>query len=313
MSCFAYYSEPPTLFSGYAGPVVPAHLVYNGLGDPVGAIPLVAALAPLAAQLVGNLLRGDSSGGDGFGEYDDGLGLYADPELMPAQLVMNGLGEPVGAIPLIAALAPLAAKAAGFLAPLAAKAAGALVPLASKAASAIVPLAAKAAGSVGPLLQNVASQALPALTSALPGLLPRGPAPVPPRPRFRGRARGPGRARAAPRASVRPCAAAGARGPFPGAFPAFLRRRRRPRWGRMVRRGPRLSRGSLPGPVAPDAPPPLPPPPPSPMPAPATAASGGWQGTSAGRWRGRSPAPAVEACMPSAVVPSEAFARSTLT
>lgn len=279
MSCFAYYSEPPTLFSGYAGPVVPAHLVYNGLGDPVGAIPLVAALAPLAAQLVGNLLRGDSSGGDGFGEYDDGLGLYADPELMPAQLVMNGLGEPVGAIPLIAALAPLAAKAAGFLAPLAAKAAGALVPLASKAASAIVPLAAKAAGSVGPLLQNVASQALPALTSALPGLLPRGPAPVPPPSSV------PGGEPAVPVAPVPlPAPAYGPAplpmpaAPSPAPSPAFLRRRRRPRWGRMVRRGPRLSRGSLPGPVAPDAPPPLPPPPPSPMPAPATAASGGMAG-----------------------------------
>lgn len=167
MSRFAYYSEPPAVFEGYAGPVVPFHVVYNGLGEPVGAIPLIAALAPLAAQLVGNLFNQGSStdGIEGYGEYD-GLGYFAGPEVVPARIVYNGLGEPVGAIPFLAALAPLAAKAAGFLAPLAAKAAGAIVPLATRAASAALPM-----------MQNVAAQALPSLMSSLPGMLTSMPMP----------------------------------------------------------------------------------------------------------------------------------------
>src|SRR4030095_8861199 len=97
-------APPPIVFGGYAGPVVPGHMVYNGFGQPVGAIPLIAALAPLAAQVIGSLIKRRPSPPeriDGFHEYDDGLGLYAGIEPVPTQIVVNGLGEPVGAIPLI--------------------------------------------------------------------------------------------------------------------------------------------------------------------------------------------------------------------
>lgn len=263
MSCLGYYSEPSAVFEGYEGPVVPSHLVYNGLGEPVGAIPLIAALAPLAAQLIGNLFSRSSAtdGIDGFGEYDDGLGLYAGTELVPTQVVLNGFGEPVGAIPLIAALAPLAAKAAGFLA-----------PLAAKAASAIVPLAAKAASAAGPLLQNVVAQALPALTSSLPGLLtsPAGGGAAPPMPVF------------APEAAPMPPPAPPMMSPAMPMAPAMLpmgpaglapmrrRRRRRRRMVRLVRRAPRVMRAGPVEPMAPALPPPAP--------APAMESSGGMAG-----------------------------------
>lgn len=274
MSQFAYYSEPPAVFEGYAGPVVPAHVVYNGLGEPVGAIPLIAALAPLAAQLVGSLFnRGSSTDGiDGYGEYD-GFGYFAGPEVVPARIVYNGLGEPVGAIPFLAALAPLAAKAAGFLAPLAAKAAGAIVPLATKAASAALPM-----------VQNIAAQALPSLMSSLPGMLtslptppmPGGGGPVPAMPAVPGPVAPP------------PPMPAGPVGPAPGApmapgmpqSPAAfrpVRRRRRRRIVRFRRAAPRAMR-IMRAPVE-SAPPPVPMPPPvAPPPPVATDASGGVSG-----------------------------------
>lgn len=279
MSRFAYYAEPPVVFEGYAGPVVPAHLVYNGFGEPVGAIPLIAALAPLAAQLIGSLVSQGSGtdGVDGFGEYGDGLGLYAGTEVQPAQLVMNGFGEPVGAIPFLAALAPLAAKAAGFLAPLAAKAAGALVPLASKAASAIVPLASKAVSSAAPMLQNVAAQALPAMANLLPGLLARQPAPAQPVPVMPAPGGGGAPLMLPPAGSTpgfvpAPGPMPGTMPPPPGMTPFGPRRRRRRRWLRVVRPAPRIMREAPPGASLP-APAPLPPPP-----ATATPASGGMGG-----------------------------------
>ncbi len=42
-------------FAGYAGPVVPARIVYNGFGEPVGALPALAALIPSAISALAPL------------------------------------------------------------------------------------------------------------------------------------------------------------------------------------------------------------------------------------------------------------------
>jgi hypothetical protein len=253
MSHFAYYAEPPAAFEGFGGSVVPARIVYNGFGEPVGAlplIPLITALAPLAAQLVGNLFKGGSGLGEidgyGFGE-SEGMGLYAGSEVVPAQIVHNRLGETVGAFPLVAALAPLAAKAAGMIAPFAAKAASAVVPLVTKAATSIVP-------ALGP----PADMPAPPPSSAAAPIGPDPAAPIVPPP-------------AAPGIPPAPAMWPAASVPPPG-YPV---RRRPRRHHRFVRRRMRMGPPGAPQAYAPMRPMPPVPPPPAPV---ATDASGGMHG-----------------------------------
>jgi hypothetical protein len=308
MNQFAYYAEPPASFQGFGGSVVPSRIIYNGFGEPVGALPLIpllTALAPLAAQVVGDLFKGASgtAGMDGFGYGDvEGLGLYAGPEIVPTQIVHNRFGGTVGAIPLVAALAPLAANAAGFIA-----------PIAAKAASAIVPLVSKAAGAAIPAIQNIAARALPGLqqitrslpqvvASTVPGIAQGAmPLPIPtaapppppdmPPPTSSAAPMDPGPA--APTAPMPPSMAPGisppppsGMSPGPGMSPApamspavtmppgypGIRRRRRRRFIRRIRMSPRSASRAYPPPPMPSAPPPL-----SPAPV-ATEGSGGVHG-----------------------------------
>src|SRR5262245_60161087 len=85
-----------------------------------------------------------------------GFGGYAGP-VVPARIVYNGLGEPVGAIPALASLIPSVMSALGPIA-------SAVGPMAAKAASSALPMVARAASSAGPALMR----ALPQMTQMLP-------------------------------------------------------------------------------------------------------------------------------------------------
>lgn len=89
----------------------------------------------------------DQSYGSNFAGYG---AEWREPPQQYGQVLYDGLGNPVGFLPVIAKL----------LAPLAAKAVGALAPLAAKAVSAAAPMIAK--------VMPMVSQALPAPTQALP-------------------------------------------------------------------------------------------------------------------------------------------------
>jgi len=121
-------------------------VAYDGFGNPVGAFPALAALAPLAAKflpmalpalpgllksLLGNPQFGYApsagyAGAAGLGYYGEPEGFdgyyaepYVDPAMgycgysepgVPQQVAFDRFGNPVGAFPALAALAPLAAK-----------------------------------------------------------------------------------------------------------------------------------------------------------------------------------------------------------
>jgi hypothetical protein len=133
-----YYAEPyvdPAIgYAGYSQPAVPQQIVYDGFGNPVGAFPALAALAPLAAKILPAVLpaipsllsslfggkrkkaRPVAPGLGGWGEAGfDGYGYYGAPGYSlgyapawgaaPAgQVVYDGFGNPVGAFPALASL-----------------------------------------------------------------------------------------------------------------------------------------------------------------------------------------------------------------
>ncbi len=150
---------------------------------------------------------------------------YGEP-----QIVYDGLGNPVGILPFIAALAPLAAKAAAAIAPVAAKAASAIIPTIAKALPGVSSLFPKVA-SLGTKALPMSTQAASLLPlTALPLMRrasltpPQAPAPAEPVqttvtvPMPTGPAMGP----MAP-AMMRPAAAA----PYPQVQVIYRRRRRR--------------------------------------------------------------------------------------
>src|SRR5262245_38126404 len=125
---------------GYSPQYGEVQVVYDGLGNPVGIIPLLAKLAPLAVKAAGAILPALTKAlpavTQALPQFTQALpaitsffpsappsGLGAPvvssrvPQFGEARVVYDGLGNPVGILPLLTALAPLAAKAVGTVLP----------------------------------------------------------------------------------------------------------------------------------------------------------------------------------------------------
>lgn len=110
------WAEPEPLMLGYTALGEPE--VFDGFGNPLGIAPLLAALIPAAASVLPGLLSsifgprprpatpglgGWSTGYGAYGDMDDGWGY--------GEIVYDGYGNPVGALPALQSVLPAIVQA----------------------------------------------------------------------------------------------------------------------------------------------------------------------------------------------------------